>query len=237
MGTELDTVDVEDASALKRIVSGEPVEARNIFGKPFTMRTTAKLWYLANDLPRFKHGTDAELRRVRFLHFDQMPKCPGCHGDGFIEDYSGHEPPRCEKCGGSGVFRDRRLKGAEGLLTQERDALFAWMVKGLQDILADVECPEGNSQSLEVKEQFAVSNDPVRAFFDSELVRDPDGEELKSEIADAFKAFMEHRGFPSKSIEALFRALYQRFPFIKAVKKREADEFVRYLSGVRLRHS
>ena len=62
------------------------------------------------------------------------------------------------------------------------------------------------------------------------------GEVLKSEVADAFKAFMEHRGFPAKSIEALFRALYQRFPFIKAVKKREAGEFVRYLSGVRLRH-
>ncbi|MEA3207821.1 MAG: putative primase/helicase [Chthoniobacter sp.] len=236
MGTELDTVDVEDASALKRIVSGEPVEARNIFGKPFTMRTTAKLWYLANDLPRFKHGTDAELRRVRFLHFDQLPKCPSCNGKGFIEDYSSHEPPKCEKCGGSGVFRDRTLKGAEGLLTQERDAIFAWMVRGLKDILAGVECPEGNAQSREVKAQFAVSNDPVRAFFESELVRDPDGEELKSEVADAFKAFMDHRGFPAKSTEALFRALYQRFPFIKAVKKREADEFVRYLTGVRLRH-
>lgn len=37
------------------------------------MVTTAKLWFLANNLPRFKYGTDAELRRIRFLAFDQKP--------------------------------------------------------------------------------------------------------------------------------------------------------------------
>ena len=80
MGTELDTVDVEDASALKCLVSGEPIEARNIFGRPFKMRSAAKLWFDANDLPPLQTRTDAELRRVRFLHFDQFPKCPDCEG-------------------------------------------------------------------------------------------------------------------------------------------------------------
>jgi putative DNA primase/helicase len=235
MGTELDTVDVEDASALKRLVSGEAVEARNIFGRPFTMRTSAKLWFNANDLPRFKHGTDAELRRVRFLHFDQFPKCPECEGKGFIEDFTSEKPPKCEKCRGTKIFRDARLKGSQGLLAQESSGVLGWMVQGLQDYLGGIECPEGGVRSKQVKAQFAVSNDPVKAFFDSDLIAAPDGRELKSEVAERFKSFMDHRGFPGKSIEALFRALYQRFPFIKPVRIKEGSESKHYLAGVSLR--
>jgi len=73
LGTELDAVQLDDSGAFKAIVSGEAVEARPIYGAPFTMQTTAKLWFLANQLPRFKHGTGAELRRTRFLRFDYVP--------------------------------------------------------------------------------------------------------------------------------------------------------------------
>src|SRR5262249_30214724 len=47
--------------------------ARPIYGSPFTMATTCKLWFLANALPRFKHGSEAEMRRMRFLRFDYVP--------------------------------------------------------------------------------------------------------------------------------------------------------------------
>lgn len=73
LGTELDSLPLDESSNFKMIVSGEPVEARPIYGKPFKMRSTCKLWFLSNNLPRFKNGTDAELRRVRFLKFDQVP--------------------------------------------------------------------------------------------------------------------------------------------------------------------
>jgi P4 family phage/plasmid primase-like protien len=73
LGTELDAVPMEDSANFKLMVSGEPIEAREIYGSPFRMQTTAKLWFLANELPRFKHGSGAERRRLRFLHFAQMP--------------------------------------------------------------------------------------------------------------------------------------------------------------------
>jgi P4 family phage/plasmid primase-like protien len=73
LGTELDAVELDESSAFKAIVSGEAIEARPIWGKPFTMRTVCKLMFLANSLPRFKYGTDAELRRCRFLRFDVLP--------------------------------------------------------------------------------------------------------------------------------------------------------------------
>lgn len=73
LGTELDVIAIDESANFKVLVSGEPVEARPIYGEPFTMQTTCKLWFLANGLPRFKNGTDAELRRTRFLRFDCPP--------------------------------------------------------------------------------------------------------------------------------------------------------------------
>ncbi len=73
LGTELTTADIAESGNFKTLVSGEPLEARPIYGKPFVMQSSCKLWFLANSLPRFKHGTEAELRRTRFLRFDHKP--------------------------------------------------------------------------------------------------------------------------------------------------------------------
>lgn len=73
LGTELTTADIAESGNFKTLVSGEPIEARPIYGAPFVMQTACKLWFLANSLPRFKHGTEAELRRARFLRFDYQP--------------------------------------------------------------------------------------------------------------------------------------------------------------------
>jgi P4 family phage/plasmid primase-like protien len=73
LGTELDAIELGESGLFKALVSGEAVEARPIYGSPFTMTTSCKLWFLANCLPRFKHGTEAELRRTRFLRFDYLP--------------------------------------------------------------------------------------------------------------------------------------------------------------------
>jgi P4 family phage/plasmid primase-like protien len=73
LGTELDVIAIDESANFKLIVSGEPVEARPIYGKPLTMETSCKLWFLANGLPRFKNGTEAELRRTRFIRFARRP--------------------------------------------------------------------------------------------------------------------------------------------------------------------
>lgn len=73
LGTELDAIELDDSGTFKTIVSGEPIEARPIRLAPFTMATSCKLWFLANNLPRFKHGTEAELRRMRFIRFNRKP--------------------------------------------------------------------------------------------------------------------------------------------------------------------
>lgn len=63
----------ESRAVFKLLISGESFEARAIYGTPETMRSTFKCLFLANGLPRFKNGTDAELRRLRFVPFLQKP--------------------------------------------------------------------------------------------------------------------------------------------------------------------
>lgn len=76
LGTELQSLAIDESENFKKIISGEPFEARPIYSPPFTMTTFPKLWFLANNIPRFKNGTDAELRRARFVVFGVKPEKP-----------------------------------------------------------------------------------------------------------------------------------------------------------------
>lgn len=74
--TEGDALEVEESGNFKSIISGEPIECREIYGKPRVIVTTSKLLLATNSLPRFRNGTDAEGRRLRLLNFDQVPAMP-----------------------------------------------------------------------------------------------------------------------------------------------------------------
>jgi P4 family phage/plasmid primase-like protien len=76
LATELNTVELDDSGLFKQLVSGESFTARPIYGKPFEMRSIAKLVFLANSLPKFRAGTDAEIRRLRFVRFDRKVSNP-----------------------------------------------------------------------------------------------------------------------------------------------------------------
>lgn len=73
---EGDALEVQESANFKSIISGEPLLAREIWGSPFVMTPTCKLLIASNHLPRFRNGTDAEGRRLRLLHFNQVPSKP-----------------------------------------------------------------------------------------------------------------------------------------------------------------
>jgi|GEM_PF-1786648 len=74
LGSELCSKEIEESSNFKQLVSGETLNARPIFSSPVEMRSTSKLLFLSNNMPRFRSGTDAEARRLRILHFNQSPE-------------------------------------------------------------------------------------------------------------------------------------------------------------------
>nr|DAW61318.1 MAG TPA: dsDNA helicase [Caudoviricetes sp.] len=60
-----------EASIFKQLVSGEPVEARQIYGKPFTMKSYAKLMFNCNELPKEVEQTNAFFRRFIIIPFSE----------------------------------------------------------------------------------------------------------------------------------------------------------------------
>lgn len=74
IGSELRGSEEVESANFKKLVTGETMNVRAIYRDPEDMTTTCKFMFLSNNLPRFKDGTDAELRRLRILHFNQKPK-------------------------------------------------------------------------------------------------------------------------------------------------------------------
>jgi P4 family phage/plasmid primase-like protien len=72
ISTELNALAVSSEN-FKRIASGEAIDADRKYQDSIDLTTTCKLWFLTNDLPRFESGSDAELRRLRFLRFFKRP--------------------------------------------------------------------------------------------------------------------------------------------------------------------
>ena len=202
LGTELTTADISESGNFKTVVSGEPVDARPIYGAPFVMRTACKLWFLSNSLPRFKHGTDAELRRTRFLRFDFKP-----------------------------VKNDVTLKGK---LATETNAVFNFMLRGLQQLLSSPAIPLGGPASQAVHDRFQISNDPVGSFVSAKCHLDPDARVSTDTLRSAFDDFISEHGLPEICGVWFSRALYERFTTIKQVRTRRNNERCYMISGLRL---
>jgi putative DNA primase/helicase len=59
---------------IKRIVSGETINARAIYGKPFSFQSTAKIWWAMNDKPTVRDTSNALYRRLKLIPFHRVFK-------------------------------------------------------------------------------------------------------------------------------------------------------------------
>lgn len=59
---------------IKRIVSGETINARPIYGTPFYFQSTAKIWWAMNDMPTVKDTSNALHRRLKLIRFHRVFK-------------------------------------------------------------------------------------------------------------------------------------------------------------------
>lgn len=74
VSTELNAIETVGGETFKQLVSGERVQADRKYLDDVCLCTGCKHWFNTNYLPRFRHGTDAELRRLRILRFDKKPR-------------------------------------------------------------------------------------------------------------------------------------------------------------------
>lgn len=96
-----------DTAIFKQLVSGEPVEARLPYGKPFQLNQYAKLIFNCNELPKDIEHTDAYFRRFLIIPFDVT-----------IQPYE----------------QDRTLHSK--IIENELSGVFNWVLAGLERLLA-----------------------------------------------------------------------------------------------------
>jgi phage/plasmid-associated DNA primase len=183
--TELEALEL-NSDRWKQLVSVDLAHDNAFADEPFEIKTTCKFSFLANHIPRFKSGTDAELRRLRFLKFTQLPAKKDL------------------------ILKDRIATESSGILN-----LLLQLVSPLL-CAREGDFPSGSVQSVATSERFRLGNDPVKCFVESECILDrtkweSGGWERKSELKDRFWKFLNRNDLSEKMAEIFFKQLYDRF--------------------------
>lgn len=69
---------------IKRVVSGEMIKARPIYGSPFEFKSTSKVWWAMNDKPIIKSTSSSMWRRLKLIPFNR--KFEGSEKDPKLRD-------------------------------------------------------------------------------------------------------------------------------------------------------
>lgn len=129
LGTNLSDVDM-----VKKLISGEPIDARNPYGRPFTVRKYCKFMFNTNSLPTSVEISDAYFRRMNFMQFDvTIPK-------------SEQDPELAKK-----------------IIEREPDGVLQWVLDGLRRLLATRKFTKSPKMEA-AKEQIRRDLDSVATF-------------------------------------------------------------------------
>jgi len=129
---------LETSSIFKQLASGEPVEARQIYGKPFIMQNYAKLMFNTNELPRDVEQNHAFFRRLTILPCTQtIPE-------------SEQDPELAKK-----------------IIASELSGIFNWVLDGLRRVLKQRKFTE-SAVIKEQVENYRRESDSVAMFLDEE---------------------------------------------------------------------
>jgi putative DNA primase/helicase len=161
-----------EASIFKQLVSGEPVEARLPYGRPFIITNYAKLIFNCNELPKDVEHTEGYFRRFQIIPFEVMI-------------------PEEEQ--------DKQL--AQKIISSELSGVFNWVLLGLNRLLKQKRLTESNKVK-QARDQYEKESDTTRLFLDDkEYQISPTGYIPLNKIYPEYRAFCLDNGFyPVNSI-------------------------------------
>lgn len=116
-----------NVETFKALVSGEPLQAREPYGKPFTINNKVKFIMNCNELPKETESTDAYFRRYLIIPFDVKI----------------HES-------------ERDINLADNIIKNELPGVFNWLLKGLERLVDQKEFSQSqkvNNALAEFKRQ------------------------------------------------------------------------------------
>lgn len=163
-----------ETSIFKQLVSGEPVEARQIYCEPFIMRDYAKLAFNCNELPKEVEQTDAFFRRFIIVPFDQT----------IPEDEQ--DPDLAKK-----------------IITSELSGVFNWILVGLRRLLSQKRFTQSKKIKEQV-EKYRKESDSVAMFMDDEGYKPSINKfVLLKTMYENYKEFCLNSGYHSCSIQTM----------------------------------
>jgi P4 family phage/plasmid primase-like protien len=157
-------------AVIKGLISGEPMNVRFPYGKPFELTPVCKIWWAMNNPPRVADTSDGFWRRVKVIPFRAR----------FDTD---KRKPDIE-------LRDK--------LYQELPGIFNWSLAGLRDLRQNgwAQSPE----IIEATGAYRESNDVEQAFIDSQCIVDPDARVSASDLYNAYRSWCSDTGHKAKSM-------------------------------------
>lgn len=157
-----------EADLLKKMASGEPIEARQPYGRPLLLHEYAKLIFNCNQLPKDVEQTDAYFRRFLILPFDVT-----------IDE---------EK-------QDKLL--AKKIIDSELPGILNWILNGLKRLLFQEKFTKCKI-SDDILIRYKIESDSVQIFLEEyDINKSTDSKEYKTlkTVYDAYRAFCIESGY------------------------------------------
>lgn len=155
-----------ESNAFKLLVSGEPIEARSPYGRPFTMTNYAKLIFNCNELPKDVEHTTAFFRRWLIVPFDETI-------------------PTNEQ--------DKQLH--QKIIQSELSGVFNWVLEGLKRLLEQKRFTHCDAAQQAI-DKYKKEADPVKLFLeDNGYERSTTDYTTLKELYAAFKSYCNENGY------------------------------------------
>ena len=152
----------------KQLVSGEPVEARQIYGKPHMLEDYAKLIFNCNELPITIQHKEAYFRRFIIIPFDQKI------------------PPK-----------EQNPKLARQIIDSELPGIFNWVLDGLERLLEQEDFTESDKVNS-VLNKYRTETNSVKHFLNENgIKRGVEKEVHLKEMYNSYKEFCKDENFKS----------------------------------------
>jgi putative DNA primase/helicase len=154
-----------EASIFKQLVSGEPVEARLPYGRPFILTQYAKLIFNCNELPKDVEHTMAFFRRFLIVPFNvTIPEA------------------------------EQDIQLAQKIIQNEMSGVFNWVLEGLNRLLNQKQFTDCAVARI-VRDQYEKQSDSVMLFIEEAgYKKSQDSYESIKELYPAYRAFCDEDG-------------------------------------------
>jgi len=145
----------------KALVSGEPLQAREPYGRSYTIYNSVKFIVNCNELPNETDQTEAYFRRFLIVPFSQtIPE------------------------------GERNITLAKQIIESELPGVFNWLLSGLERLVRQQKFTP-SSESDRVLADFRTQSDSVQLFIDEHRYVKPDSQAESFFLADLYHRYKE----------------------------------------------